>query len=403
MFTVPTTLLASRRLVSIAVTPAGAATLKGATRTYVATGTYSVGPTADLSALVTFAPSDVAKATFSGAVLTGVAGTAGTPITITATLGAIVSPTVTATISVRDWALVTPSVTPTARRGSSTFEDPAGLDMMGGTIGAGGGSLGLTELQFVTATPNWVTPGGLSGTPPNGGNAQGCYDSAQSKYIYLNSRTSVYPVTGTTTWQRTLAGAWTDSGNNLPEGRSDMALVFDSVRNVQVCYGGYSVTDSVPTIKATFLERSSGAWSTISPSSGSPLARVNMAACFDEARGVMVIFGGAKDVAGVATNTTDTATWDGANYVLETPVSSPGATSFCRMAYDKTRQVCVLFTGNQTWEWDGTNWTQIVTPTTPASRSLHMMGWDAPAGAIILMGGYDGNNRSDTYKYVVIP
>ncbi len=117
--------------------------------------------------------------------------------------------------------------------------------------------------------------------------------------------------------------------------------------------------------------------------------RRGAAAAYDLANGVSVLFGGATPG-----NSSQTWLYDGSNWVLATPASSPPARREAAMAYDIARSRCILFGGrgnsgelNDTWEWDGTNWNQMSPATTPSIRQGHSMAYDAARGVTILFGG----------------
>ncbi|MDH4161173.1 MAG: DUF1566 domain-containing protein [Nitrospirota bacterium] len=76
-------------LASIAVTPATASIATGATQQFTARGTYSDGSAKDITASVTWASSDVTRATVSAAGLATAASNAAGSTTITATSGSV--------------------------------------------------------------------------------------------------------------------------------------------------------------------------------------------------------------------------------------------------------------------------------------------------------------------------
>lgn len=96
-------------LVSIAVTPASPSITKGATQQFIATGTYSNATTQNLTSSVTWASANPAVATITaGGLATGLSTGMSS---ITATLGGVVSPTDTLTVTAP--VLVSIAVTPT--------------------------------------------------------------------------------------------------------------------------------------------------------------------------------------------------------------------------------------------------------------------------------------------------
>ena len=68
------------------------------------------------------------------------------------------------------------------------------------------------------------------------------------------------------------------------------------------------------------------------------------------------------------------AKWDGTNWSLIVPASSPPVRTNSAMAFDAARGRVMLFGGqiasgtlNDTWEWDGTAWTQRAVASSPES------------------------------------
>ncbi len=62
--------------------------------------------------------------------------------------------------------------------------------------------------------------------------------------------------------------------------------------------------------------------------------------------------------------------WDGAEWILRTPATSPSQAD--EMVYDATRQRTVMVaqvqpSGSQTWEWNGSDWTRMATAASPPS------------------------------------
>jgi len=91
------------------------------------------------------------------------------------------------------------------------------------------------------------------------------------------------------------------------------------------------------------------------------------ALCYDQHRGVSVLFGGLSAKAGAESfPLNDTWEYDGESWTKADPTNSPSPRSGHAMAYDEVRKVTVLFGGidadgnrlNDTWEYDGTTWIQ---------------------------------------------
>jgi hypothetical protein len=135
-------------------------------------------------------------------------------------------------------------------------------------------------------------------------------------------------------------------------------------------------------------------WIAESPAT-SPSPRSGAAIAFDATRGVTTLVGGALTSPVVFA---DTWTYDGSEWQLQNPPLSPSARSGTAMVYDQNRGVCVLFGGTSvslvggasfqdTWEWNGTTWTQRVTATTPFRTGRHGMAFDSARGRTVAFGG----------------
>src|SRR6185369_8141400 len=152
--------------------------------------------------------------------------------------------------------------------------------------------------------------------------------------------------------------AWTPAAIGPPP-RTMHAMAYDSVRGVTVMFGGYS-----PPLENTY-EWNGTDWVLRFPPS-SPTWRYRHAMAFDAARGVTVMFGGVTST----NDTNQTWEWNGATWRLRSNFTGPSARSDAAMAYDSDRAVTVMFGGTrtvggpgpyrngETWEWSGTVWTQ---------------------------------------------
>jgi hypothetical protein len=96
--------------------------------------------------------------------------------------------------------------------------------------------------------------------------------------------------------------------------------------------------------------------------------RCQQAMAYDAKRGQVVLFGGGRDYGNEALN--DTWTFDGRGWTQRSPASSPQARYLALAAYDDARGVVVLFGGwgwdqshlqmelADTWTWDGSSWSR---------------------------------------------
>lgn len=198
---------------------------------------------------------------------------------------------------------------------------------------------------------------------------------------------------------------------SLPDERAGQAMAFDVRRGRMVAFGGESplVTGNVVTsyrIRETTLERDeTGTWSIAA--TGGPPARSRAAMAYDEARGVMVLFGGGLCDSSVCNPGNpggflyygDTWEWDGTTWTERTPAFSPTPRIRHAMTWDPVRQRVVMFGGQSAngvqadlWEWDGTTWTNVAPAPdpaygVPAPRSEHGLAFDRARNMLVLHGG----------------
>jgi hypothetical protein len=217
------------------------------------------------------------------------------------------------------------------------------------------------------------------------------YDSARKVGVlfgYSSSNMSYTPHT----WEWD-GNNWTErSSDNGPEARQLHAMAYDSARGVTVLFGG---------AKPPYLTRLDDTWEwngtdwTQRFPVHHPTEYGYMA--YDSARGVSILF--CRDFT--------TWEWNGTDWTQRTPANHPLQIS--DMGYDSARGVTVLFAGltSKTWEWDGTNWTQRITANSPSERAGYQIEYDSTRGVTVLFGGtysYDIYRYwyGDTWEYGVV-
>lgn len=127
-----------------------------------------------------------------------------------------------------------------------------------------------------------------------------------------------------------------------------------------------------------------------------PGIRSDMAICYDEARDVVLVFGGAT---GGGSILGDLLEWNGSAWRQVPSTNGPSPRRYAQMAYDPVRRRVVLFGGQHiftgpygdTWEWDGADWHEIRTAVSPPPSDRHAMCYDGNRGAVLLVGASDGN------------
>ena len=143
-------------LTSIAVTPANSTVPKGATRQFTATGTYSDGSTADVTASVTWASSSSGVTISSGGLATAVAvnGTS----TISATSGSVVGSTVLTAAPAALMSIAVTPASPTIKKNAKQQFSPTGT-YSDGTTARLSGAVTWSSSNAGVAT---ITSGGLA-------------------------------------------------------------------------------------------------------------------------------------------------------------------------------------------------------------------------------------------------
>jgi hypothetical protein len=181
-----------------------------------------------------------------------------------------------------------------------------------------------------------------------------------------------------------------------PRTRDFFGMTYDSNRNVIVVFGG----EDWPASLNDTWEYDGTNWKQINTPTR-PLSRAHVNIAFDKKRNKVVMFGGWHWYSTLA----DTWEYDGSNWTRIYPATSPPRTQNNLLVYDEKREVVVLFGGsihnagviyNDTWEWDGVNWTYVNTPNRPSPREEPCGTYDSDRGKVILFGG---SSAEDTWEY----
>lgn len=229
------------------------------------------------------------------------------------------------------------------------------------------------------------------------------YDSIRSRMVVFGGAILVPPQDGYTYNDRTWewdGNSWRQYlRTTRPHPRVRHAMAYDPARGVTVLFGGYyhSWCDWAPCNQGPYFsdtwEWDGSAW-TERAATGPP-PRAGHVMVYDSIREVIVLFGGHNGSAFM----NDTWEWDGQAWTHRTPATVPPARTDAAMAFDPARGVCVLFSGYQdqnagtpalddTWEWDGNDWSRQIIPPAPPPRFGHAMAFDCVRGMSLLFGGY---------------
>lgn len=153
------------------------------------------------------------------------------------------------------------------------------------------------------------------------------------------------------------------------------------------------------------LRRLADPWQAL-PAAPPELTRYGAAMVYDEAREVVVLFGGATLGAdGKAAPQNDTWLWDGKTWRRMQPANPPSPRAFHAMVYDPARRVTLLFGGSSddgatglddTYVWDGERWSPANVNPRPAARCKHSLAFDADRKVVVL---YGGSEQRDTWEW----
>jgi len=174
--------------------------------------------------------------------------------------------------------------------------------------------------------------------------------------------------------------AWSERPVDSPGPRDHHAMAFDEARGVMVMFGGQNAARTFPNDTWTY---DGTAWTRVDSTTGPPSAG-HHAMAYDAKRQRVVLYGGTTDRREVLHP--DVWEWDGTRWHRVTPASPGPRVTRHRMAYDAARGVIVLHSGTETWSWDGTTWHRLAT-TGPSQRIVSAVAYDAVRQRVVLFGG----------------
>lgn len=175
-----------------------------------------------------------------------------------------------------------------------------------------------------------------------------------------------------------------------PPARWAHAMVWDGARERVLLFGGW--TGAMDRSLGDTWEWDGAEWTLHLPQT-TPGGRRGHGMAFHAARGRVVLFGGMRDGC-----LGDTWEWDGKTWTEARPAAGPPALWMPAMAYDAARERTVLFGGwsgaakqelDETWEWDGAAWHKCAPTKKPHARHYHAMACDEVRKRVVLFGGVD--------------
>jgi hypothetical protein len=278
---------------------------------------------------------------------------------------------------------------PGPRFGAAMVDDPARSNLI--LFGGGAGAIEPDDVSPDTWTFNGTTWTRAATTGPTPRDLPAMvYDSVRQKVVLFGGRTNSVGA-GTETflsdtweWDGT---AWTQRTTaHAPSPRFRAAAAFDAQRCVMVLYGGSSNIPNGPPIPSGELWEYNGVdWTLRTIAGTTPGPRFGSAAAFDASRGVTVLWGGLTD----STIYNDTWEFDGTTWTRRATALAGLFGTQGVMSYDSMRHRVLLTEGDLTslWSWDGVAWMALTPNPGPAARSFPAMAYDPRRDALVVMGG----------------
>lgn len=190
------------------------------------------------------------------------------------------------------------------------------------------------------------------------------------------------------------AGAWTKhSPATVPFGRhSAQACRLTTASSHILMFGGFGGSGNGVFLNETW-DWDGTNWTLEAPAT-SPSARIGH--CMAGGASLVVMFGGQ----GTNQLFNDTWTYNGSTWSKLAPAAAPSARTGACMAYDVANANWVLFGGMneyyrlpETWTFNGTTWTQHTPTTSPAGLTGAQMCYDANHGSVIMFGGFSATDN----------
>ena len=201
-----------------------------------------------------------------------------------------------------------------------------------------------------------------------------------------------------------LAKAGTAQDTSLtPVGRGQHAACFDNERHLMLVFGGaqHGRSAARQAVDNSLWGWNSNGWKLLSRTG--PSAREDAKMGFHDADRVAYMYGGRTyDSSGKPQVMDDLWSWDGKTWKLLVAHAQPGKRIHANMAYDKLRNTIVLFGGamfegeftNDLWEWHAGKWKKIDFSDGPAPRLAHAQTYSSALKRTLIIGGI--NNKGET-------
>lgn len=241
--------------------------------------------------------------------------------------------------------------------------------------------------------------------PPSISWAAMAYDEVRDQIILFGGADTA---TGETTYNETWAfdgTNWTQLAVGGPPTRWTHGMTYDSVREVIVLFGGLTTADGATAMNDTW-EWDGAAWTEVTTTNAPSPRGVHGAMAFDPVRERIVLRGGGRH----PTLPIDADTWeyDGTDWMEITTAEAPSARIGAGMVYDEARGRMFLFSGGSwglgpypedTWSYDGASWSVLSPTSSPPGRQSGRLIYDDTRDLVVLFGGDDGTRLDDLWEY----
>ncbi|MBL8763381.1 MAG: hypothetical protein JNM07_03835 [Phycisphaerae bacterium] len=261
-----------------------------------------------------------------------------------------------------------------------------------------GGRIGPTSMLGDTweYDGNAWTQVATGGPSPRGGGSM-TYDASLARVVLFGGTLASNAVSNET-WEWDGA-SWQLRSVGSPSGRSGHASVYQASRSSVLLFGGINTDFNGDT-----WERAGSTWTLRQP--GGPSARSRGAMTYDPIRKRTMLFGGTpggRTKSGGPFALGGTWQWDGAAWSLVT-MNGPSARYDSCLAFDEARNVVVLFGGSiysydfpDTWTWDGSTWTKR-SESGPPDRAGGGLAFDRVRNRIIRSSSYS-SSQPETWEW----
>lgn len=189
---------------------------------------------------------------------------------------------------------------------------------------------------------------------------------------------------------------------NAPEARSGHSMIYDSLKNRLLVFGGKNNDGELLNDLWSWNGKK---WKLLS--SEGPTPRQSHKIVFNSDNGSVLLFGGSDKS---RKSLQDTWVFNNEKWTNVTSNNSPRGRLQHTLAYDQKRKKVVLFGGfdrsengkviyGDTWEWDSSLLWQQKSNDGEMARDHHAMAYDKKLNKIILFGGYNQGYLGDTRSW----